>query len=81
MLNGKSNVKERRGSFRSQVATFKSNENNNNRVDLWLPRKNCDELERQFAELSSILVGKNAIIESQRLQLQTERNANEEMEK
>jgi len=81
LQNGKSNVRERKGSFRSQVATFKSHENNNNRVDLWLPRKNCDEWERQFAELSSILVGKNAIIDSQRCQLQTERNANENMEK
>jgi hypothetical protein len=79
--NGKPNIRERHGSFRShQYATFKSaNETNNNRLDLWIPRKNTDEMERQFAELSSILVGKNAIIESQRRQLQTERLANEEM--
>jgi hypothetical protein len=64
LFNGKPNVRERHGSFRSQVATFKSSlESNNNRLDLWLPHKDSDELERQFSELSSILVGKNAIIE------------------
>ncbi|KAI6184400.1 TDP43-N domain-containing protein [Aphelenchoides bicaudatus] len=83
MQNGKSNnIRERHGSFRSQVAMLKSShESNNNRLDLWLPHKNSDELEQQFAELSSILVGKNAIIESQRKQLQTERIAEEELEK
>lgn len=63
------------------MATLKSsNESNKNRLDLWLPHKNSDEWERQFSELSSILVGKNAIVESQRKQLQTERRANEELE-
>jgi chromosome segregation ATPase len=73
-------VRERHGSFRNQYATLKSS-NGDNRIDLWMPRKNSDELERQFSELSSILVGKNAIIESQRRQLQTERTVNEELEK
>jgi hypothetical protein len=58
-----------------------SHETNNNQLDLWLPRKGSCELERQFAELSAICSGKDAIIESQRRQLQTERKANEDMER
>ncbi|KAI6196603.1 hypothetical protein M3Y94_01129100 [Aphelenchoides besseyi] len=73
--------RERRGSFRSRVATFKNTQDPTNHVDLWLPRRGADELEKQFAELSAVVAGKNAIIENQRKQIQNEKAANEQLER
>ncbi|KAI6194042.1 hypothetical protein M3Y96_01083000 [Aphelenchoides besseyi] len=73
--------RERRGSFRNRVAIFKNVQDPTNHVDLWLPRRGADELEKQFAELSAVVAGKNAIIENQRKQIQNEKTANEQLER
>ena len=52
-------TRELADAFKRRVVTLQSSiESNKNRLDLWLPRKNSNEIERQFAELSAVVSGK-----------------------